>query len=386
MGFQLGNPIVYWVLRLIVLLSFFLSGYLISFKDKSGKSYWKYSSICIIIYSLVEGLRWNRGIDYPHYYQDLTGKLFQEYDDYVYLLWVDVFKYTGLPYWVAFIFYSFLFVFGFCLILKLFRKQAIWALPLFFIITISSSENLIRQFFAMAIAEFALYYFLKKKYIPAVIYSAIAFGIHSSVLMILGLIVLIYYIHFDKKIKTGWLLVAVYAAFYFFWDPSYLDPISDWMSKLSFGDEDSRANDYLSNADFWFSSESSLSDRLGTGGKLASIFSTTISFVTNCIIIKFGFDVTKIQPKYRIMYWLGFISVILFILSNNGDFEIWSRLSVMTRFLLPIVIAGILTELKMNNIAMYAIYGILGVYFLYNSFFSMWGQVGVMGCAFVWDK
>ena len=72
---QSGDPILYWILRFIVLLSFFLSGYLISYKDKNGRNYWKYSSICIIFYSLIEGLRWNRGVDYPHYYQDLTGKL-----------------------------------------------------------------------------------------------------------------------------------------------------------------------------------------------------------------------------------------------------------------------------------------------------------------------
>ena len=152
---QLGDPILFWVLRLVVLLSFFLSGYLVSYKDKEGKFYWKYSSICIIIYSLVEGLRWNRGRDYPHYYQDLTGSLFTDYDEIAYLTWIEFFKFTGFPFWVGFIFYSFLFVYGFCFLIKRFRAQAIWALPLFFIVTVSASENLIRQFLAMSMFEFA---------------------------------------------------------------------------------------------------------------------------------------------------------------------------------------------------------------------------------------
>ena len=160
---QSGDPILYWILRFIVLLSFFLSGYLISYKDKNGRNYWKYSSICIIFYSLIEGLRWNRGVDYPHYYQDLTGKLFTDYDEIVYWGWIQFFKFTGLPYWVGFIFYSFVFVYGFCFLIKKFKNQAIWALPLFFIVTISSSENLIRQFLAMSMFEFALYFFLEKK-------------------------------------------------------------------------------------------------------------------------------------------------------------------------------------------------------------------------------
>ena len=71
----IGDPTIFWILRLVVFLSLLYSGYLISYKDKDGKSFWKFSSIGISVYSLVEGLRWNRGIDYPHYYQDLTGKL-----------------------------------------------------------------------------------------------------------------------------------------------------------------------------------------------------------------------------------------------------------------------------------------------------------------------
>ena len=153
-----GNPLLFWILRLLVLLSLFYSGYLITYKDKNGDFYWKYSSIGIIVYSLIEGLRWNRGIDYLHYYQDITGALFTDYDETVYVWWTEFFKFTGLPYWMAFVFYSFLLIHGFCFLLKKFKKGAIWALPLFFIITVGSSENLVRQFLAMALAEYFLYF------------------------------------------------------------------------------------------------------------------------------------------------------------------------------------------------------------------------------------
>ena len=159
---QTGDPILFWVLRLVVFLTLLYSGYLITYKDDDEKSYWKYSSIGIIVYSLVEGLRWNRGVDYPHYYQDITGKLFTDYSETVYVWWTELFKFTGLPFWVAFIFYSFLFIHGFYFLLKKFKKQAVWALPLFFIITVGSSENLIRQYLAVSMFEYALYFFLEK--------------------------------------------------------------------------------------------------------------------------------------------------------------------------------------------------------------------------------
>lgn len=380
----IGDPLIFWGLRLVVFLSLLYSGYLISYKDKDGKSFWKFSSIGIIVYSLVEGLRWNRGVDYPHYYQDLTGKLFTDYSEYVYVWWTELFKFTGLPYWIAFIFYSFLLIHGFCCLMKHFKKQAIWALPLFFIITVGSSENLVRQFLAVSMFEYALYFFWEKKYVKSIVFVILTMQTHNSVLLTIAFALFVHFVHFDKKIKTGYLLVTIYLFFYYFWDPSYLTPITSWMSTLSLGDS-SNMSAYLENAEFWFSDESSLSERLGYVSKAASVISTTVSLVCTCLIIKYGFDLTKKDSRYRIFYWFSYLSYILYIFSNNGDFEIWSRLSVMFRFLVPIVVGGIITTLSLKRIEKYAIYAFCGMYFLYNSFFSMWGQ-SILGSAFVWDK
>ena len=119
--------------------------------------------------------------------------------------------------------------------------------------------------------------------------------------------------------------------------------------------------------------------------KVASLFYSTILLVTTCIIIKYEYDLTQKNERYRVPYWFSFLAYILFIFSNNGDFEIWSRLSVMFRLFLPIVIAGVMTELTLRKVEKYVIYIFCGVYFLYNSFFSMWGQ-SIMGSAFVWDR
>lgn len=379
-----GDPILFWVLRLVVLLSLYLSGYLISYRDENGKNYWKYSSIGVIVYSLVEGLRWNRGVDYPHYYQDITGKLYQDYSEVVYLWWTDIFKFSGLPFWIGFIFYSFLLIWGFYFLIKKFRKQAVWALPLFFIITVGSSENLIRQFLAVAMFEFSLFYLWEKKLWKCAIFAILTLQIHNSVIIMVMGALFIQCVHFDKKIKSGYLMIAIYLFFYYFWNPSFLTPITSWLSTISVNDS-SRVSMYLDNADFWFSEASSLSDRLGFVSKAASIFSKMVSLVTTCLVIKYGFDLTKQQERYRIAYWFSYLSYILYVFSNNGDFEIWFRLSVMFNLLIPLVVAGIMTNLSLRTVEKYIVYSFFGVYFLYNSFFSMWGQ-SILGSAFVWDR
>ena len=199
-----------------------------------------------------------------------------------------------------------------------------------------------------------------------------------------GFALFVHFVHFDKKIKTGYLLVTIYLFLYYFWDPSCLTPITSWMSTLSLGDS-SNMSGYLENAEFWFSDESSLSERLGYVSNVASLFSSTISLVTTCIIIKYGYDLAQKNERYRVSYWFSFLSYIFYIFSYNGDFEIWKRLSVMFQLLLPIIIAGFITELSLKKVEKYFVYIFCGVYFLYNSFFSMWGQ-SIMGSAFVWDR
>ena len=249
---------------------------------------------------------------------------------------------------------------------------------------VGSSENLIRQFIAVSMFEYSLCYFWEKKYVKSTIFAILTMQTHTSVLLTIAGALFVHFVRFDKKIKTGYVLVAIYLFMYYLWNPSYLAPITTWMSSLSVGDS-SNMSSYLENAEFWFSDESSLSERLGYVSRVASIFSSTVSLVTTCLIIKYGYDLTQKDERYRIAYWFSFLAYILYIFSNNGDFEIWSRLSVMFRLLLPIVIAGVMTELSLKKMEKYAIYAFCGVYFLYNSFFSMWGQ-SIMGSAFVWDR
>ena len=157
-----GDPIVYWILRFITFFSLLYSGYCISFKlnNNDSREYWRYSLPALIIYSLNYGLRWNRSYDYYHYYLDLTSdNLWTDYDEPLYLLWIDFFKFTELPYWVAFIFYSAILMYSFMLLLKKFPKAAVWALPLFFILP-RNVDNFVRQYFATAFVFIGLYYLL----------------------------------------------------------------------------------------------------------------------------------------------------------------------------------------------------------------------------------
>ena len=188
-----GNPFIYWTLKSLLLVILFYVGYLISFKDKDGINYWRNCAIAIVAYSLEIGLRWNRSYDYPHYYQDLTGSLSTDYSDIIYLWWIDAFKASALPFWMAFIFYSFILIIGFCLVMKHYQQYAYLALPLFMLIPGEMAENHIRQFFAFSFVLIGYYYLLLRNYTFNIFFFLIAIGIHS------GIAFAVFFVYFVEK-------------------------------------------------------------------------------------------------------------------------------------------------------------------------------------------
>ena len=60
---SLGDPIVYWLLRILLLVTLLVCGWGISYQEKIFKVY---ALVAGAAYSLIQGLRLERGQDYPH--------------------------------------------------------------------------------------------------------------------------------------------------------------------------------------------------------------------------------------------------------------------------------------------------------------------------------
>ena len=103
-----GNPKVYWFFYLLLLSILLFCGFRIS---KGGDfEFKKFAKVAIVSFGLIEGLRWLRGADYWHYYQDLAtcfeDPVCTPEPELLYELWVNVFYFTGLHPTFGFIFYS----------------------------------------------------------------------------------------------------------------------------------------------------------------------------------------------------------------------------------------------------------------------------------------
>lgn len=297
-----GNPILFWIIRTFVLITFVYTGWWISNNRRiTNLSYWRGVTPLIVIYSLAEGLRWGRATDYFHYCQDLTGELFTNYDEFIYLLWIFLFKNSGFPFWVGFVFYSFILIFSFLYLIRRFPKIARYALPLFFIITSSQSDNLIRQYFALAFIIFAIAFYFGKRYSWMIISFIVAVGIHYGAVFPIVVFVISYLLSKYYTPNKPIILVILFLFFFFFWDNSYYSFITDAISQYA-PETGTRVDGYLQGSSF-FTADGSLALKSGRKWGGYSNVNRVVVFLVYLFIIVAGFYVTK-RRKLRFCFFV----------------------------------------------------------------------------------
>ena len=379
-----GNPTIYWFFYLLLVSILLLCGYRIS---KGGDSeFKKFSKIAIVFFGLIEGLRWLRGADYWHYYQDLAtcfkDSVCTPEPELLYDLWVNLFYLTGLHPTFGFIIYSGLLMGVYALIYRRQPKAALWGLPVFFLVCGATAENIIRQTLAMSFLILAYYYYVENKYRKMLLsLTAIPF-IHISGLY--GVVLFLTFIYKKFPFKWPLLFVGIYFFAYFIWNPEWFSGLADFLGKFNLGDG-SRSS-YLENAERWFTEEGSIADRLGNKAAVASILYKTIDFLTNLCIVYFGFLVCRDNPKLHIAYYFAFLA--LTIKTMCGDIEIISRFSNWTLWMLPFVVGLIMSKSKAikNQKLKIALWTIFAMKYIFYGVIRSVGSIPYAECGFIWDK
>lgn len=383
MALDVGQYTVFWTIRIIVLIAFYLTGRWISSRDESGPSYWLGVSPLIILYSLAEGLRWNRDTDYAHYYQDLTNSIVHDNSELLYTLWISFFKWAELPFWMGFVFYSFILIFAFLYLIRKFPQTAELALPLFFILTSIQSENLIRQFFALAFLIFAIAFFFEKRYIGMMAMLILSEGIHFSA--IVPVFFLLFSVLLARKTtpKSPEVAVWIFVVLYLLWDVSYFAILANTILGL-IPETGTRADGYIQSAT-WFTAEGSLAMK-SAGQEFAgrSISLAVVQFPAYLFVIIWGFYATNNDYNLRACYWCAYIAIILDI--TRGDIESYLRFFHWIAFIIAIPVGAIYSELLLSKKVKLVSLFFLIVYFGYNLFFSRLFMVEPFGYAFIWDR
>lgn len=380
---MLGNPFIYWTLRWILLLTLLVSGWCISYRSKNKKQYWQFSAPSIVLYSIIEGLRWRRGVDYLHYYQDLTGLVFRDYPEKIYSGWITIFKECELPYWVAFVLYSFLLITSVLYLLQKFPKAVVWVLPLFFIVTVRYSENLIRQYLSLPFIIIGVSKIIDKKFIFAILCFIVALQIHFSALIPIFLILFSFFLSKFRPFSYPIIPIAIFVFFSFLWNNSYFTLFSSSLTQLSLG-ESTGMEKYVYFADRWLTDEGRLSARHGLNYISQSNIYLVIRFLVLLFIIYFGYKLLAINRKYKIIFWLAYFAIIVDVIKE--DIEMYVRIYAWIVFFIPVVIGSIYCNLKINSLVRVFSYILVFLYYVYTGVIAQMFKVDFVGYAFIWDR
>lgn len=382
-----GDPAIYWTFYVLLTLILVFCGWGISKDDEKQSQFNKYAWIAGISYSLIEGLRWLRGADYYHYYMDLDtnfkARVCTPDPEPIYELWVNVFHSTELHPSIAFIIYSALLIYGVLLIFKRYPKAALWGLPLFFLMTNSQTENIIRQTLATSFLIFAYVAYLneKKKLMFAML--CVVPLIHSAGLF--GVALFLVFTYVKVPLKQPWILVALFLFAYYFWNPDWFQGFADYLSKLNLGD-DVKGQGYLDNSDRWFTSEGSITNVLGKKAVQLSMLYVSINFLVNLFIVLFGFYACKDDRKLQTVYYFAYIALIIQTIA--GDIEIFTRFSYWTNLLTPILVGVMFAKIKLPQIKnlQVVIYVVFAINYIFYGLIRSIGSLPYAGCGFIWDK
>lgn len=384
-----GDPIVYWLLRLLLIAILFYSGWNITKKYPKNKVFWRYCIPSIIAYSLIQGLRWNRGADYMSYYQILSGTHASENTEPLYLLWLDIFHFIGFPAPFGFVVYSTLLIISFCYLLKQFPSSAIWALPLFLLFTVSS-ENIVRQYIAASFLMLGIAAYLQGKRLFCSLFLVCSISIHfSAYIAIFVFVFIVLFPRLIKKIKWNKIylfgLIGFYIFCYFFWDSSYFSSIANYLQTINIFEESS-ASSYIDDSERWFTEEGRISNVLNVNAGTFSLLHEASLFLVNLFIIIEGYLLLKNNSKLSVIYWFSYIAIVF--RTIGGDIEIYARFREWFVYLTPIVCGLIIFRFQQSkgyNWVKILCFTVFLIYFVFYGIIRSFGTVGYSGCAFIWD-
>lgn len=306
------------------MIMLFVSGYLIS---KRKLSYWLAALVGIIPYSLNEGLRFGRGIDYNIYYyvfEDISNGYINR-AEILFKLFVNLFNSIGLG-WQSFVFFmSSFFIFSVYVFFIRYKECAKYALPLVPLMSMWA-ENLMKQTLAFSVILIGVYFLLapKKKWIVIISLFVASLLIHSSMIVFIPLFLFLY--KSKGILLSPFLSCCLFLVFIFIGSFG----IMDYLFELSFNFA-TKFIPSLSYLDF---------DHFSSGGAAnnKSVGLSKISFLL--VLVYYGSKKTKRirSHDYIYAYNLYLFGALFYALSYTN--ELLSRISVMF-LLFGVIVFGV---------------------------------------------
>lgn len=283
---------------LLFLIYFLCNKYL----RRTKNSYWKIAVLPILIFTIEEGLRYGREIDwcvYHNVYMDIANGIDTGHELLFTLIW-KAFSVVNAPYYIVIACCSCFFIYSFFYLFKPHKEYLFLIIPICILYEADSATNLIRFFMGLSFLFIATRDFLDGKRTRAIIFSTCAVLTHIGLILLLPLVWLI--ITRKRIISKPFVTIAISILLIVFFDKSVLANFS-FIFDIFQGVE--RFAHYRTEASLWITSNG------GHAFEGRDMITNFVASIPLFVTVYYGYKIAKMDKEYIKFYNLLIIGLYL---------------------------------------------------------------------------
>ena len=290
--------------------------------------------VSMLVYTLNEGLRFGRGIDYNVYWKlyEEVAKGWDIEKDYAFTLFSKVLITIGAPYQVEILIMSFVFILSTLFLLKNYKEIIPLALPLFVFLSMRQVENMVRWYLGYSFILIGLSFLLSRaenKIIIYILFSILAFFIHFGLAPVAAIFFLIYLR--KTPFFPPYITLLLFYGIYFFFDSRFMLNFIEYINVFTLMNSDISSY-YVQNAEYWLTGGFAGMGSLNTSIRL-------VELITLSVLVIIGYKPLESMHNKNLVfsYNLFIIGLLLFPVSKH--IELIIRYSQVFLFFEAIVLS-----------------------------------------------
>lgn len=270
----------------------------------SGRMCSRAGIVAILVYTLNEGLRYGRGIDYNYYGADYEQLLLgaESNQNIGFGLFEKLFAWIGLPWQCCVMFMSFMFIYALLIFMKVYKDVYPYAVPLFVLTSLLFVENMAKWFLAYSFFLIALFYQLtgeKRVHPKFILYSVIACSFHYGFFPIPFVF---YFLKlYNKPLLNPFWATVIFFGIIFLFQSSFLLHFVYFAQIMSMMSE--RYDAYNEDIEYWLTS--------GNNGATASIPGITDILLGLSLMWFAYYKIKRCDVRYVYCYNVFLVGLIL---------------------------------------------------------------------------
>lgn len=262
----------------------------------------------VLAYTLNEGLRFGRGIDYNVYwnlYHNIeNGWVINK--EFLFQLLCKLFIWLNISFQGFVLFLSLIFIIGTLFLMKSYREYLPVVLPLFVLFSNPFVENMIRWYFAFSLFMIGLHYLLTYNTIKEyIIFSLLSCLIHTAFIPIPLIFYVVY--RLNKVMLHPIISLPLFFVIYFYFESNDMLLFSNYLEFLSMN---TIFETYSENVDYWLTGGFDHNERSGYINAFRLLLFSLITII--------GYKVVHKKDRIRIFtYNIFVIGLLLFPISRK---------------------------------------------------------------------